>query len=48
LGPPFWFLETPPWYRYYGSEELTTALVIEAMKNYLLLENYDQKSKIIL
>lgn len=47
LGPPFWFLETPPRYRYYGSEELTTALVIEAMKNYLL-KNYDQKYKIIL
>jgi len=35
LGPPFWFLPTPPRYRYYGSEELTTALCIEALKNYL-------------
>jgi len=30
----FLFLGPFPW-RYYGSEELTTALVIEAMKNYL-------------
>ena len=35
LGPPVWFLATPPRYRYYGSEELTTALCIEALKNYL-------------
>jgi hypothetical protein len=35
LGPPFWFLATPPRYRYYGSEELTTAFCIEALKNYL-------------
>jgi len=34
LGPPFWFLATPLMYRYYGSEELTTALVIESLKNY--------------
>lgn len=30
----FLFLGPFPW-RYYGSEELTTALVLEAMKNYL-------------
>ena len=35
LGPPFWFLATPPRYRYYGSEELTTAFCLEALKNYL-------------
>lgn len=29
------FLGPPPFYRYYGSEDLTTALVIESMKNYL-------------
>jgi hypothetical protein len=34
LGPPFWFLATPPRYRYYGSEELTTAFCLEALKNY--------------
>lgn len=34
LGPPFWFLNVPPWYRYYGSEELTTALCLESLKNY--------------
>ena len=35
LGPPFWFLTVPPFYRYYGSEALTTALCVEALKNYL-------------
>jgi hypothetical protein len=35
LGPPAWFLVVPPFYRYYGSEELTTAICIEALKNSL-------------
>jgi hypothetical protein len=35
LGPPPWFLVAPPFYRYYGSEALTTALAIEALQNYL-------------
>jgi len=36
LGVPWWFLALNPLYGYYGSEEITTGICIEAFKNYLL------------
>ncbi len=33
-GVPWWFMALNPAYRYYGSEELTTAFCLEAFENY--------------
>ncbi len=35
LGIPWWFLALSPFYGYYGSEEITTGVCIEAFRNYL-------------